>query len=36
VIHLDIENLKQLPHIYDLAQAKDQNLAYIMKRQPLD
>ena len=34
LIHLDIEDLKKLPHIDNLSQATDANLAYILKRDP--
>ena len=34
LIHLDIEQLKQLEHITDLSQAKEPNKAYILKREP--
>ncbi len=34
LIHLQIEDLKKLPHITDLSQAKFPNLAYILKRNP--
>ncbi|MDD5769531.1 MAG: leucine--tRNA ligase [Candidatus Gracilibacteria bacterium] len=33
LIHIEIENLKKLPHITDLSQATDKNLAYILKRE---
>lgn len=34
LVHLDIENVKKLPHIADISQATDANLAYILKREP--
>ena len=34
LIHLDIADLKKLPHITDIADAKDKNMAYILKRDP--
>ncbi len=36
LIHLEIENIKKLPHISELSQAIDPNLAYILKRDPKD
>lgn len=36
LIHLEIPQVKQLPHITDLSQATDLNLAYILKREPKD
>lgn len=33
LIHIELENLKKLPHITDLSQATDKNLAYILKRE---
>ena len=33
LIHLDIEDLKKLPHIDDISEATDTNLAYILKRE---
>lgn len=32
LIHLTMEDVKQLPHISDISQATDMNLAYILKR----
>lgn len=32
LIHIDLENLKKLPHIDDISKATDKNLAYILKR----
>lgn len=34
LIHLAIEDVKQLPHISDISQATDTSLAYILKREP--
>ena len=34
LIHLQIEDLKKLPHITDIKEIKDKNLAYILKREP--
>ena len=34
LIHLAIEDVKQLPHIADISEAIDMNLAYILKREP--
>lgn len=34
LVHLEIENVKKLPHIADISQATDANLAYILKREP--
>lgn len=34
LIHIDLENLKKLPHIDDISKATDPNLAYILKRDP--
>lgn len=34
LIHLAMEDVKKLPHIADIAQATDENLAYILKREP--
>ncbi len=34
LIHLELENLKKLPHIEDIKDATDPNLAYILKRNP--
>jgi len=34
LVHIDIENLKQLPHITDLKEAVDPKMAYILKREP--
>lgn len=36
VIHLDHADLKQLPHISDISEATDVNLAYILKRPAMD
>ncbi len=33
LIHIELENLKKLPHITDLSQATDLKLAYILKRE---
>ncbi len=33
LIHLELENLKKLPHINKLEEATDKNLAYILKRE---
>ncbi len=35
LIHLEKEDLKKIPHIEDISQATDINLAYILKRNPL-
>lgn len=35
LVHLDLEDLKKLPHITSLAQATDVDTAYILKRAPL-
>jgi leucyl-tRNA synthetase len=35
LIHLDLADLKKTPHITDLSQATDKNLAYILKRDAL-
>lgn len=35
LIHLAIEDVKKLPHITDISEASDINLAYILKRDPL-
>ena len=34
LIHLDLEQVKKLPHITDIKEATDNNLAYILKREP--
>lgn len=34
LIHLEIEDIKKLPHIDDISKATDKNLAYILKREP--
>jgi leucyl-tRNA synthetase len=34
LVHLDIEDLKKLPHISDISESIDKNLAYILKRDP--
>lgn len=34
LIHLELEQVKQLPHISDIAEATNPNLAYILKREP--
>lgn len=36
MIHLAIEDVKKLPHIDDITKATDENLAYILKREPKD
>lgn len=36
LIHLAIEDVKKLPHIDDISKATDENLAYILKREPRD
>lgn len=36
LIHIDHENLKKIPHIYDLSEVSDLDLAYILKRQVKD
>lgn len=36
LIHLDLENLKKLPHISSLEEATDSNIAYILKRNPVE
>lgn len=36
LIHLAIEDVKKLPHITDISQATDMNLAYILKREPME
>jgi len=36
LIHLEIPQIKQLPHISDISEATDKNLAYILKREPKD
>lgn len=36
LIHLEHADLKKLPHIADLSEATDKNLAYILKRKPLE
>lgn len=33
LIHLELEDLKKLPHISDISEAKDSTLAYILKRE---
>lgn len=35
LIHLAMEDLKQLPHVADISEATDPILAYILKRDPL-
>lgn len=35
-MHLDIEQIKQLPHIADITQATDPSIAYILKRDAID
>jgi|GEM_PF-2415331 len=35
LVHIDIENLKQLPHITSLGEATDPKMAYILKREPI-
>lgn len=32
LIHLEIEDIKKLPHISSISEAADSNLAYILKR----
>jgi len=32
LIHLEIPNVKKLPHISDISEAIDENKAYILKR----
>ncbi len=34
LIHLDIPQIKQLPHINNISEATDNNIAYILKRAP--
>jgi leucyl-tRNA synthetase len=34
LIHLEIEQVKKLPHINDISEAIDKNKAYILKREP--
>ena len=34
LIHLDLEQVKKLPHITDIKEATDNNSAYILKREP--
>ncbi len=34
LIHLEIPNIKKLPHINNISEATDKNLAYILKREP--
>jgi len=34
LIHLAIEDCKKTPHITDISEATDMNLAYILKRDP--
>lgn len=34
LIHLEIEDLKKLPHIDEISKATDMNVAYILKRNP--
>jgi len=34
LIHLELDELKKLPHITSLAEATDKNMAYILKRMP--
>ncbi len=36
LIHLAMEDVKQLPHISDISEATDMNLAYILKRDEID
>lgn len=36
LIHLAIEDVKRLPHIADISQATDMNIAYILKRNPIE
>lgn len=32
LIHLAMEDIKKLPHIYNISEVTDNNLAYILKR----
>jgi isoleucyl-tRNA synthetase len=34
LIHLEIPNVKKLPHISDISEASEKNMAYILKRDP--
>lgn len=34
LIHIDLEDLKKLPHITDFKEATDPKMAYILKRDP--
>jgi len=34
LIHLEIPNVKKLPHISDISEAKEDDMAYILKRDP--
>jgi len=36
LIHLAIEDVKKLPHIANIVEATDMNLAYILKRNPIE
>jgi hypothetical protein len=36
LIHLELSELKKLPHITSLEEATDENMAYILKRMPLE
>lgn len=36
LIHLEHADMKKLPHISDISEAADINLAYILKRKPLE
>lgn len=36
LIHLELTDLKKLPHITSLEEATDKNMAYILKRNPLE
>lgn len=36
LIHLEKTDMKKLPHIFDIKDAKDPTLAYILKRDPVD
>jgi len=36
LIHIDLEDIKKLPHISSLKEATDENTAYILKREPIE
>ena len=36
LIHLQVEDIKKIPHIADLSEAKDPNLAYLLRRDPIE